>query len=187
MKRRLPVRKLHLRPFQTLTRTTRSRPPGQAQSFNRMLSSPLRSRATTLAAVLDLVLTGLFLLLAIAAIVGVSIAGDVPTLRGGPSARTVFYALGLVVVGVCIWTGTIGIKLLQLRSWARIAGIVTFGGFVLLSATSLVSPRGRDAGAGLFLSVLVTIIDITIVVLLLSSAAARDFATAEPPDTPPDS
>jgi hypothetical protein len=147
----------------------------------------MRSRATTLAAVLGLALTGLFLLLSIAAVIGVSIAGDLPAINGGPSPRAIFYALALVVIGVCIWTGTIGLKLLQLKSWARIAGIVTFGGFVFLSMTSLVSPRGREGAAGFLLTLLVTILDLAIVILLLSPAAARDFAMSQPPDVPPES
>ena len=152
-----------------------------------MASPPFRSRATTIAAVLGLALTALFLLLSIAAIVGVSIAQDLPTIDNGPSPRAVFYVLSLVVIGVCVWTGTIGLKLLQLRSWARIAGIVTFGGFVVLSLSSLVNPRGREWGAGFFLTLLVTLLDIAIVLLLMSREAASDFATAQAPDVPPES
>lgn len=147
----------------------------------------MRSRATTIAAVLDLALTGLFLLLAIAAIIGVSTANDLPTIDNGPSPKVLFYVLALVVIGVCVWTGTIGLKLLQLRSWARIAGIVTFGGFVVLSLSSLVNPRGREWGAGFLLTLLVTVLDIAIVVLLMSRDAASDFAAAQSPDVPPES
>ncbi len=145
-----------------------------------MISPPVRSRATTIAAVLDLLLTALFLLLAIALIVGASTARDLP-IPGAASARNVFYFLGLVVIGVCVWTATIGIKLLQLKSWARIAGIVTFGGFVLLSLTSMFGPRGEEGDAGVFLTALVTAVDAAIVVLLLSRSSARDFA-AQPED-----
>lgn len=149
-----------------------------------MLTSPMRSRATTLAAVLDLTITALFFLLSIAALVGISLTGNLPSIEGEASARSVFIVLGLVVVGVCIWTATIGIKLLQVRSWARIAGIVTFGGFVLLSLTSLVGPRPGGGGAGLLLTALVTVGDAAIVMLLLTPAAARDFAAAQPPEDP---
>ncbi len=147
----------------------------------------MRSRATTIAAILDLALTALFLLLAVAAIIGVSTADDLPTIDNGRSPKMLFYVLGLVVIGVCVWTGTIGVKLLQLRSWARIAGIVTFGGFVVLSLSSLVNPRARDSGAGFLLSLLVTILDIAIVVLLISPESARDFTAAQLPEVPPES
>jgi hypothetical protein len=152
-----------------------------------MVSPPFRSRATTIAAVLDLALTALFLLLSIAAIVGVSITKDLPTIEGGRSPRVLFYVLALVVIGVCVWTGTIGVKLLQLRSWARIAGIVTFGGFVVLSLSSLVDPRGREWGAGFLMTLLVTMVDIAIVVLLISPESARDFTAAQPPEVLPES
>lgn len=143
----------------------------------------MRSKATTLAAILDLFITALFFLLAVAAVIGVSVTRNFPSIEGGPSARTVFYVAALVIIGVCIWTGTIGLKLLQLRSWARVAGIVTFGGFVLLSLTSFFAPRGPGGASGLLLTSFVTACDAAIVVALLTPSAARDFAGAQPPDS----
>ena len=134
-----------------------------------------RSTATTVAAVLTFFVTGIFALLAVAALVSAAVSGGLPQIEGAGSARVAIFVFGSVVLGVCVWTATVGVKVLQLKSWARVAAVVTFGGFVLMSVTTLFSGQASAPVASKFLSAVVTAIDAAVVVLLLTPSAGGDF------------
>lgn len=131
-----------------------------------------RSTATTVAAVLIFFVTGIFALLAVAALVSAAVSGGLPQIEG---ARVVIFVFGSIVLGVCAWTATVGVKVLQLKSWARVAAVVTFGGFVLMSLTTLFSGQEAVPAASKFLSAVVTAMDAAVVVLLLTPSAGGDF------------
>lgn len=134
-----------------------------------------RSTATTVAAVLIFFVTGIFALLAVAALVSAAVSGGLPQIEGAGSARVVIFVFGSIVLGVCVWTATVGVKVLQLKNWARVAAVVTFGGFVLMSLTTLFSGQEAVPAASKFLSAVVTAMDAAVVVLLLTPSAGGDF------------
>lgn len=134
-----------------------------------------RSTATTVAAVLIFFVTGIFALLAVAALVSAAVSGGLPQIEGARSARVVIFVFGSIVLGVCAWTATVGVKVLQLKNWARVAAVVTFGGFVLMSVTTLFSGQEAVPVASKFLSAVVTAMDAAVVVLLLTPSAGGDF------------
>jgi len=134
-----------------------------------------RSTATTVAAVFIFFVTGIFALLAIAALVSAAVSGGLPQIEGARSARVAIFVFGLVVLGVCVWTATVGVKVLQLKNWARVAAVVTFGGFVLMSVTTLFSGQEAVPVASKFLSAVVTAMNAAVVVLLLTPSAGGDF------------
>ena len=169
-----------------------------------VMNSTPRAGTTVAAAVLDFILSGLFGLFALIAVIGgAALAGGSSDLGrefpgfGGfiGAAGGAVMTMGAVLLGVCVWAIVVGVKVLQRRTWARWAAVVTFSVFAVLSLISAASSDGptpsgfssAEAGSGAGVAVVLMLANAAIVVLLAVPSTSRDFDRARETEAWPSS
>lgn len=146
-----------------------------------------RAGTTTAAAVITIVVTVLWTLLGIGALViglvvdqsevvdEFDVTGD---LRD--AITTVFVVAGLVILAISVWCLVLAVKVLQRKRWARTGTIVTFSIFFVLALLGLVGSFGaEDGNQSPGPSVLGVLAYGAVVGLLLSRPSKEDFDRAE--------